>query len=63
MRIVRQANGLTQAQVAAKLGITREYVTKFESGARRINQRTAKAFVQVINEHKDRAKGRQSKTA
>jgi transcriptional regulator with XRE-family HTH domain len=63
MRAVRHANGLTQTQVAEKLGVGQGYVADMETGRRRISTRTAIAFAQVINAHKDRTKGRQSKTA
>jgi transcriptional regulator with XRE-family HTH domain len=63
MRIIREANGLTQQQLADLLGIDGSYVSLMESGARRINRRTALAFAQVINAHKDRTKGRQRQTA
>jgi transcriptional regulator with XRE-family HTH domain len=63
MRIIREANGLTQQQLAELLDVDGSYISLMESGDRRINQRTALAFVAVINAHKDRARGRQSKTA
>lgn len=52
MRAVREANGVTQADLAAKLGISRAYLTQMETGVRRISQRTALAFVAVINQYK-----------
>jgi DNA-binding XRE family transcriptional regulator len=52
MRAVREANGLTQEQLADMLGISRAYVARMESGDKRINQRTAIAFAAVINQHK-----------
>jgi transcriptional regulator with XRE-family HTH domain len=64
MKAVREANGLTQAQLADMLGVSRAYLTQMEIGARRISVRTALAFAQVINQHKDRtSRGRQSQTA
>jgi transcriptional regulator with XRE-family HTH domain len=62
-KAVREANGLTQAQLADMLGISRAYLTQMETDARRISVRTALAFAQVINAYKDRTRGRQSKTA
>jgi DNA-binding transcriptional regulator YiaG len=63
MRIIREANGLTQQQLAELLDVDGSYISLMESGDRRINKRTALAFVAAINQHKDRARGRQSKTA
>jgi DNA-binding transcriptional regulator YiaG len=63
MRIIREANGLTQQQLADLLDVSKSYVSFMESGDRRINKRTALAFVAAINQHKDRTRGRQSKTA
>jgi transcriptional regulator with XRE-family HTH domain len=64
MRAVRQANGLTQVQLAEMLGVGQGYVADMETGRRRISRRTALAFVAVINAHKDRtSRGRQSQTA
>jgi len=52
MKAVRKANDLTQAETAKMLGVSRVYYTQMETGVRKINQRTALAFVAVINSHK-----------
>ena len=62
MRAVREANGMTQAEVAEKLGISRNYLTMMETGERRISQRTAIAFCAVVNAEKSKGQ-RRSKTA
>jgi transcriptional regulator with XRE-family HTH domain len=36
LRELRQEAGLTQVQVAAELGVTQSFVSKYESGARRL---------------------------
>lgn len=52
MQTVRIANGLTQEELAQMLGVSRSYIALMETGAKRINQRTAIAFCTVINQHK-----------
>lgn len=54
MRLVRQANGLTQEQLANLLDVKQSAISQMESGKTRINTRTAIAFATVINQHKDR---------
>ncbi len=35
LKEIRERRGLTQAQLAEKVGVTREYITMLETGARR----------------------------
>jgi len=44
--------GMTQAELAAALGIERRSVMRYEQGRRRITQTTALAIKQVLAQHK-----------
>lgn len=48
LRAARKAAGLTQEQVAERLGQTQSFVSKCERGERRINVVELRAFCQAI---------------
>lgn len=53
LREARESSGLTQVQVAKKLGLHQSYVSKIESGERRVDavelERLAKIYGKSIN--------------
>lgn len=44
MRLVRRRLGLTQAELARRLGVARPTVTRWENGSRRLSRMAALAF-------------------
>lgn len=48
LRAARKAKGLTQAQLAERLGETQSFVSKCERGERRIDAIELRAFCQAI---------------
>jgi transcriptional regulator with XRE-family HTH domain len=48
LKQIRHQQSLTQAQVAQKIGISREYYTRIENGSRRCPPQTAKTIANVL---------------
>ena len=48
LRACRQAAGLTQAELAARLGATQSFVSKCERGERRLDVVELRAFCQAL---------------
>ena len=47
--ILREKNSLTQRELAKKLSITQSYVSKVESGQRRLDVLELKKYLEVLN--------------
>ena len=47
--ILREKNSLTQRELAKKLSITQSYVSKVESGQRRLDVLELKKYLKVLN--------------
>ena len=50
VRIIRKRLGVTQAELAALLGVTRETVTRWETGVRRVSPLAARLLVRIRGE-------------
>lgn len=58
-RYLRQANRLTQQQLADKLGVSNILISRIENGDRRITEKLERKFRQVLNitvEHEESAR-------
>ena len=58
VRAIRQRLGLTQAELADKVGVTRNTVTRWEIGLLGIRESAARLLKRLAAESKEKARGK-----